>query len=77
MNSIEMRKKANFVEELFEFYKQTVNKDSDIQNMFYQNEGSAEWVYVSYGSGEQSRFSVTHDNNRAIVKDFNRFLCNC
>ena len=71
----EIRSKADFVDELFNFYTKVVDPNSDIVDMFYEHiDGHEEWVYVTYSTGAQKRFCVTCDNRKGILSDFNRFI---
>lgn len=71
-----MKSKADFVEELKEFYIKVVGNIEEITDMSYiAGEDGSEYVYVSWGDS-QKRFSVWGDNNQGILKDFVRFLNN-
>lgn len=67
--------KADFVEELWRFYKDVVGNPAGITDMSYIEEDDDEYVYVSWGDS-QKRFSVWGDNNQGILKDFVSFLNN-
>lgn len=71
--------KANFVEELKNFYINVVGNQELISDMHYSKEvregTDYEYVYVTFTCG-QKRFSVWGDNNQGILMDFIRFLKN-
>lgn len=66
--------KVQFVEDLREFYTNKVITYNDIADMFYAIEDGNEWVYVTYKTDSQKRFSVNGMNNRGIMWEFNKFL---
>lgn len=71
-------KKALFVKELQNFYKNTVwNGHTDgLKRLDYHKTELTEWVYVTYNNGSQKCFAVSYQNNCGILFDFVRFLEN-
>lgn len=74
--SKDSNKKADFVDQLCNFYKTSVNTTLDIDYMKYVEVGGHEWVYVVFKSGSAKKFSVWGDNNQGILIDFVHFIQN-
>lgn len=70
--------KADFVEELKNFYMNVIGNPEGIEDLRYIEfpQIDREYVYVLWRSGAQQRFSVWGDNEQGITKDFFRFLDN-
>lgn len=71
-----MRSKADFVKDLEKFYLESgIDKGFGIVALdYHKEENGHEWVYVTFSSYSQKKFSVTADNERGIFIDFGKFL---
>lgn len=70
------RERANFIKKLQLFYIRDCGNGEDIKRLDYvfDDEAESEFVYVSYESYSQRRFSIKGDSKDAILKDFADFL---
>ena len=66
--------KAQFVEELGDFYRTKVNEQFGIIGMRYTTTPRGEYVWVEFRSGSRKKFDVSGDSHQGILFDFVKFL---
>lgn len=69
--------KADFVEELSNFYINCVGNPIGIESLsYFKDSNNDEWIYVHCAGGSEKRVNVSGDSNNGMLIDFMNFLGN-